>query len=191
MRAAILAVVIAALAHPVEAEMYKGYETPDYTVEARVGAAELRAYGPRQVAEVRVSGGRKAAVNAGFGVLARYIFGGNDARQKIAMTTPVTQTGAGGDWTVEFMLPSGLDPAALPRPDDARIRIRQAPAERLIVLGFGGVPTDAAIARAEADLRAIADGAGLTVTGDPVYRFYDSPMTLPWTRRNEVAFALK
>jgi hypothetical protein len=69
---------------------------------------EVRQYAPHIAAEVTVSGERDAAINAGFRVLAGYIFGGNEVRakvamrtpvkqvpsEKIAMTTPVTQTGS-------------------------------------------------------------------------------------------------
>lgn len=74
---------------------YKGTETPAYTVEARTGAIELRAYPAHLAAEVRVRGSRDAAVGTGFRVLAAFIFGGNEAKAKVAMTTPVAQSQAG------------------------------------------------------------------------------------------------
>jgi hypothetical protein len=46
------------------------------------------------LAEVEVAGEREKAINQGFRILAGYIFGGNTVKQKIAMTTPVTQTDA-------------------------------------------------------------------------------------------------
>jgi SOUL heme-binding protein len=44
------------------------------------------------VAEVETTGERDKAANAGFLILAGFIFGKNEVKQKIAMTTPVTQT---------------------------------------------------------------------------------------------------
>jgi hypothetical protein len=189
---------------PAEAQMYKGTETAAYTVEQTLEGAELRSYGPRLVAEVTASGSRSGAANAGFRSLAGYIFGGNADASKIAMTTPVAQvphaaeaagtpeSGADGaqSWTVRFTMPADRSLAALPVPDDPRIRLIETGPQRMLVLQFPGRPTDAALANATASLRAIADRAGLKARGEPEFLFYDSPFTLPWNRRNEVALVL-
>ena len=41
------------------------------------------------------------------------------------------------------------------------------------------------------DLRGLAEGAGLAIAEGPFFYFYDDPFTLPWNRRNEVAFRLQ
>ena len=66
-------------------------ELPKHRVVETVGAIELRAYEPSLLAEVETVGERGAAINAGFRILAGYIFGGNHGGNKIAMTAPVTQ----------------------------------------------------------------------------------------------------
>lgn len=199
-----LALSMLILFTPAEAQMYKGTETAPYTVERTLEGAELRRYGPRLVAEVTVSGSRSGAANAGFRILAGYIFGGNAESSKIAMTTPVAQvpeasaesaaakSGADGaqSWTVRFTLPAGRSLADLPPPDDPRIRLIETAPERMLVLQFSGRATDAALARATASLQAIADRAGVKGRGEPEFLFYDSPFTLPWNRRNEVALVL-
>lgn len=200
-----LALVMQILLTPAEAQMYKGTETAAYTVERALEGAELRSYGPRLVAEVTVSGSRSGAANAGFRILAGYIFGGNAGSSKIAMTTPVAQlpdapagsgvSGSGAtaaqSWTVRFTMPADRSLSALPPPNDPRIRLVETAPERMLVLQFSGRPTDAALAEATVALRAIADRAGLKVQGAPEFLFYDSPFTLPWNRRNEVALVLQ
>jgi hypothetical protein len=47
------------------------------------------------------------------------------------------------------------------------------------------------LAQKEADLRAIAAANGLELGAGPMHYFYDAPFTLPWNRRNEVAFHLR
>lgn len=192
--AAVLLGVLMTLAGQAGAEdTHKGYEMPPYTVERAEGAVELRAYGPHLVAEVTVAGGRDAAIGTGFRVLAGYIFGGNDRGQKIAMTVPVTQAPAGeGDrWMVRFMMPAAFSPDTLPAPRDTRIRFVQVAGGRMLAERFSGIPRTADLAaRAEA-LRDRAAAMGLTVTDGPFFHFYDAPMTLPWRRRNEVAFAVR
>jgi hypothetical protein len=174
---------------------HKGYEMPPYTVERTEGAREIRAYGPHLLAEVQVAGSRQGAVQAGFRVLAGYIFGGNDTGEKIAMTVPVAQTPAGDSgaerWTVSFIMPARLTPDTLPAPQSEAIRFVEAAPSRQVVERFSGLPaTDDLAARAGA-LRAWAEAEGLTITAGPHYYFYDAPMTLPWKRRNEVAFTIR
>jgi hypothetical protein len=184
---------------------YRGYETPPYTVETRIGGAEVRAYAPYLVAEVTVAGDRDAALSRGFSILARYIFGGNeDAAQvsmttpvaqrpasQIAMTAPVAQRGSGETWTVSFMMPSSHSRDTLPRPENDAIRLVETAPERQIVLRFPGRGTEAQMQAKAADLRGLAEGAGLAIAEGPFFYFYDDPFTLPWNRRNEVAFRLQ
>ena len=191
---------------PAEAEMYKGTETPVFTVQGTFEGAELRSYGPRVTAEVTVGGSRSGAASAGFRILASYIFGGNAGSAKIAMTAPVAQLpddaangnfgpatspGARQNWTVRFTMPAQYTLSTLPAPDDPRIRLLQTAPGRMLVLEFSGWPTDAALAEQRARLLSIADQAGLTPAGAPEFLFYDSPFTLPWNRRNEVALPVE
>jgi hypothetical protein len=184
---------------------YRGYEMPPFTVEAQLGAAEIRAYAPHLLAEVTVAGDRDAALGQGFSMLARYIFGANDGGGKVAMTVPVAQrpgtpiamtapvTQRGGDdvWTVSFMMPAGFTRDTLPRPDNDAIRFVETAADRQIVLTFSGRGTGTNLTAHEAELRAIAAAAGLDLGDGPFFYFYDDPFTLPWNRRNEVAFRLR
>ena len=170
---------------------HKGYEMPPYRVDWAEGAREIRGYGPHLLAEVRVSGGRSRAIQAGFRVLAGYIFGGNATGEKIAMTVPVAQTPAGESWVVSFMMPARYTTETLPAPRNEAIRFVNAGPSRQVVERFSGLPGTANLAdRAEA-LRAWAKAQGHEILAGPHYYFYDAPMTLPWKRRNEVAFTIR
>lgn len=196
MRLVLLAVLAFGLPIRAEAEMYRGTETPQYSVVREVGSSELRDYGPTLVAEVTARGSRSGAANAGFRVLAGYIFGDNATGQKIAMTTPVTQVPAAtegqdsGVWTVRFTLPAGLDLGQLPDPGNAQIRFVQTPARQMLVRAFPGVPTAEAIDTARKAVLADAKAAGLEITGPPEFLFYDPPWRMPWNRRNEIALVV-
>ena len=184
--------------------MYKGYETADYTVEQTEGVVEVRHYPPHLVAEVTVDGDRSTAASRGFRMLAGYIFGGNQGAgqiamttpvtqepAKIAMTTPVTQTGGDGQWTVQFGMPGTYTLDTLPKPKDDSIRFAETPETRVVVMTFSGLPTAGRLSEKADDLRGAVARTGLSVTGDVFYMFYDSPFTLPWNRRNEVALHLR
>jgi hypothetical protein len=205
MQRIIALMVMVAMPAPVEAEMYNGYETPDYAVEEADGAVEIRSYPAHIAAEVTVTGSRDGAINAGFRILAGYIFGGNEASakvamttpvtqapsEKIAMTTPVTQSGSDQGWTVRFMMPASYTLETLPKPKDARIRFVTTDPVRMVVLRFSGLPRTTALERRSEELRAWAKAKGLTLEGEPQFMFYDPPFRLPWNRRNEVSFILR
>jgi hypothetical protein len=187
------------------ADTYKSNETPKYTVERSDGAIEVRAYAPRIMAEVSVSGSQSQAIYAGFRLLAAYIFGANEGGAKVAMTTPVTQVpgdtiamttpvtqmARDGNWLVQFMMPQEFSLATLPKANNPDIRFVTVPANRQIVVRFAGLAGAGTLASKEGELRSWARGQALTVVAGPFYYFYDPPMTLPWNRRNEVAFVLQ
>ncbi|MDX2264853.1 MAG: heme-binding protein [Hyphomicrobiales bacterium] len=177
-------------------------EQQRYRVVIADGPIELRDYPASIVAEVTRQGSRQAAVNAGFGPLASYIFAKERAGDKIAMTAPVTQqretiamtapvtqsAGANGDWTVRFIMPAKYTLETLPKPANADVRIATAPATRRAAIRFSGYATDAAIAEQEAALMAWMRSRKLTATGAATYAYYNDPFTPGPLRRNEVMF---
>ena len=170
---------------------HKGYEMPPYTVERTEGVREVRAYGPHILAEVQVAGSRQGAIQTGFSLLAGYIFGGNATGEKITMTVPVAQTPKGDQWTVSFMMPERFTKDSLPTPRNSAIRFVQAGHSRQVVERFSGLPGTVDMAKRADALRAWAEAQGMTITAGPHFYFYDAPMTLPWNRRNEVAFSIR
>jgi hypothetical protein len=72
----------------------RGTEEPAFDVLGKAGAAEIRRYAPRIAAETDLEGDAETARNDGFRRVAGYIFGGNRAAAKIAMTAPVAQAAA-------------------------------------------------------------------------------------------------
>lgn len=182
-----------------------GTEEPRFEVIDRVGAVEIRRYGPRLAAETLVaSASETVARSEGFQRLAGYIFGGNQAAAKIAMTAPVAQaseriamtapvgSSAAGDgsWTVRFFMPAEFTRDTLPVPNDARVTIVELPAETVAVLRYAGVPSQTAAAEQRAALLAALASGPWQVAGDPGDWFYDPPWTLPPLRRNEAVVAV-
>lgn len=187
---------------PAEAQRYRGLELPPYEVVETDGEVEVRDYAPYIVAEVAVSGDRGPALRKGFRLLADYIFGGNEAgdkvamtapvaqteAEKIAMTAPVTQRGDGEVWTVSFMMPNDYEMATLPQPKNDAVRLRYVPPSRRIALRFSGLATAGRWEAREAELRDWAEARGFVLLGPAEHFYYDDPFTLPFRRRNEVAF---
>lgn len=182
-------------------------EQPSFKTALREGASELRDYPPLVAAEVVVPGSRDQASNAGFRLLAAYIFGGNRSRQSIAMTAPVIQarsageaiamtapvlqTGRDGAWTVRFIMPAKYTLELLPLPNDPRIQIRVLPATRLAVIRFSGLARASVVAAKTTELNAAIASHRLHAIGPLSLARYDPPWT-PWfARRNEVMIAVQ
>jgi SOUL heme-binding protein len=169
-------------------------EEPRFTVEARTTTYEIRRYEPVLVAETPVTAAFDEAGNAGFRVLAGYIFGNNQTRARIAMTAPVIQEAAGSTvlkpsaegFVVQFTMPAGSALATLPTPNDPRVRLRELPARRIAVLGYSGSWSEARYQAKAAALLATLKKDGIRTLGAPVLARFDSPFQLWFLRRNEV-----
>ncbi len=187
-----------------------GTEEPTYTSEQVTSRVEIRHYGPRIAAETKVIADEVTARSDGFRRLAGYIFGGNQVREKIAMTAPVAQQDGAvrgqkipmtapvsesaigdGEWLIRFFMPAGKSLDSLPRPNDQAVKLVAVPAETVAVRRFSGSTSAEAVARETAQLRQTLDGAGLEPIGVPVAWFYDPPWTLPMLRRNEIAIPVE
>lgn len=163
-------------------------DEPAYDLEAEVGDLEIRRYPVRIEARSEIAEAHdfESALDRGFGRLACYIFGANGEHRDIAMTAPVITTMRDGRYLTSFVMPPEQPLAALPRPDDVRIELREVPETRIAVLRFRGRFTKENVERHErALLRQLVD-AGLSARGSVMFAGYDSPATLPILRRNEL-----
>ena len=178
-------------------------EQPPYEVLTTVGAIEIRQYGPRLAAETAMGPGTgiEAEQEAAFMTLAAFIFGQNrqgpavamtapvfveQVTAPIAMTAPVAMEPGEGDRVMRFFMPAEYTLETLPRPGDSRVRIVTVPAETLAVLRFSGEMEDEHVAERKAELLADLAESNWEPVGEPGFFGYDSPMTPPEQRRNEV-----
>lgn len=165
-------------------------EEPEYEVIAETAAYEVRRYQPYVVAEVDVRG--KSADSQGFRALAGYIFGDNEASEKMQMTAPVESREAddGNDITYAFVMESKYTLDTLPNPDNERIRLRNKPSRVVAALRFSGRWTEANVAKHERQLLSALQADGITRLGKLELARYNSPFT-PWfLRRNELMVAI-
>ena len=177
-------------------------EEPGYELVRKSDGYELRRYAGYCVAETEVAGSQTDAGNAGFRILAKYIFGANQSQQSIAMTAPVLQAqsetiamtapvtqqpgAAPGTYVVQFTMPSKYTLQTLPQPNDAQVRLRQLPDRLVAVRAYGG---GWSLARYDMELAALLEAMqrdGLVAIGAPQWARYNSPFSLPFMRRNEI-----
>lgn len=171
--------------------MFEKYEEPAFTLVKSTPPFEWRDYKPFVVAEVMVGGPRDDAANAGFRKLAGYIFGGNKPKESMAMTIPVMQQKTGEQWKVQFVMPLSRSLDTLPATDDADVRLYEQPAKKMLAIVFSGTSSEDNLKHHLAQLRDYAAKEKVTISGEPLYAFYNSPFSLPFMRRNEIMFALE
>jgi len=160
---------------------------PAYDEAGQVGALELRECAARIEAVTEIEDTHlESALDHGYGRLASYVCRANSRDEMLTRTTPVLTAMRDGRYTVAFVMPPGRTLTDLPRPQHPGIALREVPAHAIAVLRFRGRFTRNNVAAAErALLRNVVD-AGLGTRGSIVFAAYDSPLTLPILRRNEV-----
>jgi hypothetical protein len=118
----------------------------------------------------------------GFNTLANYIFGGNEDSMKMEMTTPVLTS----EGSMSFILDADVEP---PAPEDATVEIETIPSRVVAVKSFPGLVTSSEVDRQKEKLLSALENAEVAVQEDaePFVLQYNSPLTIPWRRRNEIA----
>ena len=178
-------------------------EEPDFRAIRTDGDFQIRDYGAITVAETVVQRPRQAALSAGFGIIADYIFAKSRPGEKIAMTVPVVQDSGDpmasdpplfddeleGAWRTRFVMPAGRTASDLPAPPD-EIELVDLPPRKVAVVSFSGRADDRMLAEAEDRLRGWLARNGEKSAAEPEYAFYNSPMIPGPLRRNEVWLVL-
>jgi hypothetical protein len=153
-----------------------GYETAPYKVIRKDGEFEIRDY-----PELKIATTARDKDNSSFMRLFRYIDGGNVAKEKIAMTTPVFMV----EGKMAFVVPE-KHKAATPAPASAEVMVDTLKARRVAVYRYSGSPSQEAEAQALAKLKAWLEQNKLTESGAAFNAYYDPPWTPAAMRRNEV-----
>ncbi len=112
------------------------------------------------------------------------------SNEKIAMTTPVVQSGSVDRWKIQFTMPSKYTLDTLATAKDARIQFRMTQPIKKVVIKFSGSITKRNLSGNLNKLEDFIKQNKLLVQEPPEYAFYDAPWTLPFMRRNEISFTL-
>ena len=112
-------------------------EEAKYEVIDKNEIYEIRKYSDRLAVETS-----RAGIDSNFRKLFNYISGRNDAEEKIAMTTPVTQVEKNGNMTMQFYLPSKFNSDNVPNPSREDVRIVNIEGGYYAVLRYSGRASD-------------------------------------------------
>lgn len=162
-----------------------------YRVVQREKDFEIRFYPPANLASVQIGGGYAAMRGKGFNELAGYIFGGNSAGEKIAMTAPVIMDIQRDEpsGTMSFVMPSGFDMDSRPAPRSNRIFFQTTEPFYAAVLTFGGYASAQDLEKHKSALLETLDRKGIKHAEHVEFYFYDPPYKI-LGRRNEVVVYL-
>jgi hypothetical protein len=186
-------------------------EEPKFSLIEKNGDFELRLYKPMVIAETYEDGSLSEASNAGFRLIAAYIFGGNKSRkdslpekiamtapitlesnsQKIAMTAPVVVESKDNRWRVHFVMPAEYTLNSLPIPNDSRVSLREIAEQKTAVIVFSGLAGEDKVKDKTAELNVWIKSKGLETTSTSKLARYNPPWTLPFLRRNEILIDIK
>ena len=177
-------------------------EQTAYTVLKEMGGYEIRHYAAHLVAQTTVRAPYRQALSEGFRIVAGYIFGGNEKKEKISMTAPVIEQKSGGQsiamtapvtaniegdsHTISFGMPRSYILATLPTPTDPRVKLVEVPPRNMAAKRFSLWRTDARVQSTKETLLAMLDHDNVKVVGTPYYAGYNAPWTPPWMMHNEV-----
>lgn len=163
----------------------RNIETYSYEVEKAYDQFEIRKYEATLFTSVKVpSSDYKKSSSQGFSILAGYIFGENEEKEKIAMTAPVAMT-LEDSMTMMFMVPKEREKGNLPKPKLEQINFTEVPAKRVAAIGFGGWANDEKIKKYKAELIAALEAKGIEYTDRFYFLGYNAPFEV-FNRRNEV-----
>jgi hypothetical protein len=187
-------------------------EQPSYRVILEDGDKEIRLYDSYIVAKTSVEGNFKEAQSAGFKILAGYIFGKNQVKSKIAMTSPVVQKevenekismtapviiegkdkNSNGPWSMTFTMPSKYTLETLPAPIDKRVKLERVESHLVAAFKFSGFWNRSINKEKEVELIKWLDNhKNYKMESNPMFAGYNPPWTLPFLRRNEIMIELK
>ena len=147
---------------------------------------EIRKYSDRLVVETS-----RAGIDSNFRKLFNYISGKNDAQEKIAMTTPVTQVEKNGNITMQFYLPSKFNSENVPNPSREDVRIVNIEGGYYAVLRYSGRASDGNFIKHKEILEKELNKNKISIISPPIRATYDSPFTLPMNRRNEAMYKVE
>jgi hypothetical protein len=190
----------------------KHLERPSYSVIKKRRGYELRLYESYIVAETVVSGSYERASNAGFGILAGYIFGNNTRKEKMDMTAPVAigkkkaqekismtapvvmqqkEENQTETYTMSFMMPSKYTLDTLPNPNNPGIELHRVPERKVAAFRFSLIANVDRIEKKTEELKMALRRDGFDTISEPAIARYNAPFSNPLLRRNEILIEIR
>jgi hypothetical protein len=164
-------------------------EQHKYQVLKSYGNVEIRKYEPAIFSSVMLGKNSYREISGkGFGILAGYIFGGNEKKENISMTSPVTME-LGDSTKMKFMVPKGYTMNSLPEPNDKRIIFEQQNEKIIAAIQFDGWADNDKIEYYTEQLKSSLAKENISHTNKFSFLGYNPPYEVI-NRRNEIVVEL-
>jgi hypothetical protein len=164
-------------------------EQHNYKVIKKFDKFEIRKYDAALFSSVKLhKKGYKESSSEGFRILAGYIFGDNDAKEKIAMTSPVVME-LGDSSKMMFMVPKNYNLKNLPNPNNSKIVFEKEEVKIIAAIRFDGWADDEKIEKYKTILSNELVKEKLNFINKFSFLGYNPPYEV-MNRRNEVVVEL-
>jgi hypothetical protein len=164
-------------------------EQHPYVVLESFDDFEIRQYAPALFSSVTMnSDSYENTSSSGFRVLAGYIFGGNEEKESIAMTSPVRME-IGDSSKMSFMVPKEYTIENLPKPNNNKIYFEKDNEKIMAAISFGGWANDEKIKAHQEKLDALLKEKGFKHKENFAYLGYNPPYQI-LNRLNEIVVEL-
>jgi hypothetical protein len=164
-------------------------EQHQYQVLKKYENFEIRKYEAALFSSVKLGNkGYNESASEGFRILAGYIFGDNETKEKISMTSPVTME-LGDTSKMMFMVPKSYNLASLPHPKNNKIIFEKQEEKIFAAIRFDGWANDKKIAEYQSILIEALAKEKIAHNNKFAFLGYNPPYDLV-NRRNEVIVEL-
>ena len=164
-------------------------EQHNYKVIKKFDKFEIRKYDAALFSSVKLNKkGYKESSSEGFRILAGYIFGDNDAKEKIAMTSPVVME-LGDSSKMMFMVPKNYNLKNLPNPNNSKIVFEKEEVKIIAAICFDGWADDEKIEKYKTILMNELANEKLNFINKFSFLGYNPPYEV-MNRRNEIVVEL-
>jgi hypothetical protein len=164
-------------------------EQRKYQVLKKYENFEIRKYEPALFSSVKLGKkGYSESSSEGFRILAGYIFGDNEKKEKISMTSPVIME-LGDTSKMMFMVPKSHDMESLPNPSNSKIVFEKQSEKIVAAIRFDGWANDKKIEKYQSMLKTALAKEKIAHNNKFAFLGYNPPYDLV-NRRNEVIVEL-
>ena len=164
-------------------------EQHSYKVIKNFDKFEIRKYDAALFSSVKLNQkGYKESSSEGFRILAGYIFGDNETKEKIAMTSPVVME-LGDTSKMMFMVPKNYNLKNLPNPKNSKIVFEKEEEKIIAAIRFDGWADDEKIEKYKTILMNELVKEKLSYINKFSFLGYNSPYEV-MNRRNEIVVEL-
>jgi hypothetical protein len=167
----------------------RNIESYRYVVTENYDDFEIRRYEASLFTSIKIpNSDYKNGSSKGFSILAGYIFGGNEKKEKISMTSPVSMS-LKDTITMMFLVPKAFNKESLPKPNEPQIELREEPEKTVAVIRFGGWANDQKIKGNKLKLIELLKKNHIKHTNNFYFLGYNPPFEI-FNRKNEVIVEL-